>query len=562
MTSNLRIAKICFVKLAALLLSAWMVATFAAPAIAQQALPKSGAKSFTLLGEVIDAQSGRPLACRIYIAGADGSWHFARSAAPDGSAVEYRKKRDGNPASVEMHTTLSAHPFTADLPPGEYTVHGERGKEFFPESRSIRIDQQNEPITIRLRRWINLEELGWYSGDTHVHRTLAELPNLLLAEDLNVALPLTSWVTDAFAAPANSNRSTDRDTPPELIRVDDTHVIYPRNTEYEIFRVGPKNHTLGAFFVLGHKTLFEEGVPPVRSVLKRARDEGALLDLDKHNWPWSMMLVPVLGIDLFELSNNHIWRTEFGFRGYGDPAPEYMQVERDAKGWTERGWVDYGLLNYYALLNCGFRLRPTAGTASGVHPVPLGFGRVYVHLEDGFSYEAWMRGLDLGRSFVTTGPMLFVQINSQHPGHIFKHDNAAPSTFRITGRARSAVPLQAIEIVVNGEVARTIKAENREIAGQGFESPVEAELTIDQSSWLAVRTFEDRPDKRVRFAHTAPFHVEIPGKPLRPRKAEIEFLISRIEGELARHANVLPEAALEEYREALRTYRAIPPSDH
>jgi hypothetical protein len=61
----------------------------------------------------------------------------------------------------------------------------------------------------------------------------------------------------------------------------------------------------------------------------------------------------------------------------------------------------------------------------------------------------------------------------------------------------------------------------------------------------------------VRFAHTAPFHIEVPGKPLRPRKVEIEFLIGRIEAELSRNAEVLPAAALEEYREALRAYQAI-----
>ena len=259
-----------------------------------------------LRGEVLDARSGKPLACRIYIGVPHGSWHFAKSDSPGGSAVEYRKKTGGSPPSVEMHTTLSAHPFIAELPSGEYTVLVERGKEYFPESRTVKIGQNDERIAIPLRRWTNMAELGWYSGDTHVHRTLAELPNLLMAEDLNVALPLTSWVTEAFVAPAKSNRRRHRDTPPKLIRVDDTHVIYPRNTEYEIFSVGKKSHTLGAFFVLGHKTLFEEGVPPVRPALQRARDEGALLDLDKHNWPWSMMLVPVLGIDLFELSNNHI----------------------------------------------------------------------------------------------------------------------------------------------------------------------------------------------------------------------------------------------------------------
>lgn len=80
-----------------------------------------------------------------------------------------------------------------------------------------------------------------------------------------------------------------------------------------------------------------------------------------------------------------------------------MKIELGSKGLTESGWIDYGFQNYYALLNCGFRLRPTAGTASGVHPVPLGFGRVYVNLPDGFSYDSWMESLGAGRTFGNPG---------------------------------------------------------------------------------------------------------------------------------------------------------------
>src|SRR5262245_56617889 len=96
-----------------------------------------------------------------------------------------------------------------------------------------------------------------------------------------------------------------------------------------------------------------------------------------------------------------------------------MQVERDEQGWTERGWIDFGFRNYYALLNCGFRLRPTAGTASGVHPVPLGFGRVYVRLDGPLEARAWLRRLNAGRSFVTIGPMLLVTLDVHDPGHRF-----------------------------------------------------------------------------------------------------------------------------------------------
>ena len=512
--------------------------------------------AYQLRGEVLDAQTQRPIPCRIYIQGSDSAWRFAKSESPSGSAVEYRKQKDWNSASVEMHTTLSAHPFIVRLPSGTYTLLVERGKEYVPESRQVKVDKGDVQVTIQVRRWINMEERGWFSGDTHVHRPVNELTNLLLAEDLNVAFPLTSWVTDAFVSPTKGRPNTDQSAPAELIQVDKTHVIYPRNTEYEIFRVGRKDHTLGAFFVLGHKTLFQQGVPPVRPVGRQARDEGALIELDKHNWPWSMMLVPILGVDLYELSNNHLWRTEFGYRDYGIAAANYMRVERDEKGWTEHGWTDYGFQNYYALLNCGFRLRPTAGTASGVHPVPLGFGRVYVHLEQEFSYNAWIRGLNEGRSFVTTGPMLLVRINEKDPGSVFKPADVPPVA-RIAGLAKSAVPLKPLEIVVNGEVVRTIPALNRQTEGKGYETVIDEKLKLDQSSWIAVRCFEDRPDKRVRFAHTAPFYIDIPQKPLRPRRAEIEYLIKRIEDELARHLDVLPAPALDEYREALRIYKEI-----
>src|SRR5204862_7488065 len=113
-------------------------------------------------------------------------------------------------------------------------------------------------------------------------------------------------------------------------------------------------------------------------------------------------------------SNNHLWETEFAFRDFGAPAPEYMKIQKDAKGYTELGWLQYGFQNYYALLDCGLRMRPTAGCASGVHPVPLGFGRVYVHLDGPFSYDAWMKGLNEGRSVVTTGPMLFVKLTGNN----------------------------------------------------------------------------------------------------------------------------------------------------
>ncbi|MCI0638465.1 MAG: CehA/McbA family metallohydrolase [Gemmataceae bacterium] len=510
-----------------------------------------------LTGEIIDAETHKPLPARIYVQGADGAWHFPRSQAPAGSAIPYKKQRADQPKSVEMHTSLSPHPFVVDLAPGKYTITVERGKEYHPETRELSIDKEPVHLQLKMRRWIDLAKRGWYSGETHVHRPLEELPNLMLAEDLNVAFPLVHWVTEAFTPPRGLKPAAigvEQVAPAKLIRVDGTHVIYPRNTEYEIFTVGKKRHTLGAFFVINHKSVFDKGVPPVGPIAQQAHAEDALIELDKPNWPWSMMLIAIMKVDLFELANNHVWRTEFGFPAFGEPAPDFMKIEKDARGFTEWGWLDFNFKSYYTLLNCGFRLRPTAGTASGVHPVPLGFGRVYVHLPNGFDYDAWVKGLNAGRSFVTTGPMLFAKVDGEMPGHVFRQVDAKKE-YRVAVETVSAQPLDRIEIVMNGEIIQTLKPQNQPAQAGAFETKTDAKAPIDGTSWLAVRCFEKQPDKRVRFAHTAPFHFDVTSRPLRPKRAEIDFLVRRVEEQLKRNEDVLPEAALAEYREALRIFR-------
>lgn len=526
--------------------------TLAVTGLLAAQLGADGGGSFR--GEVVDAQTGKHLPVRVYVQSAEGKWHFLKSASPHGSAVEYRRERQAG--SVEMHTTVSAHPFTADLPRGKYTLTIERGKEYLPVERPIEIQAEPANARIELSRWIDMAGRGWYSGDTHVHRTVEDLPNAVLAEDLNVALPLSYWVTTSHTAPRSGNKNTGTNLRPAPIAADSTHLIYPINTEYEIFTVNGKSHTLGAIFILGHKTPFDEGVPPVKPVAERARREGALLDLDKHSWPWSLALVPIMNVDLFELANNHVWRTQFGFRNWTiQTLPKYMGLETDAVGFTEWGWIDFGFQTYYALLNSNFRLRPSAGTASGVHPVPLGFGRVYVHLPEGFGYDAWMTGLNAGRSFVTTGPMLLVQFNGQDPGHTFAAQDRPTCT--LSGSAESAVPLDRVEIVINGRVAKTLAPRNVKTAQGGYRSPLDETVAWEGSGWVAVRAFERRPDGRVRFAHTAPVHFDVPGKPLRPRPEEIDYLIRQVQIEIDRSAGVLTEAAIDEYREALRKYQDV-----
>ena len=57
--------------------------------------------------------------------------------------------------------------------------------------------------------------------------------------------------------------------------------------------------------------------------------------------------------------------------------------------------------------------------------------------------------------------MLFVTLDGHDPGHRFDQADAGRREYRLDGSAMSEQPLDRIEVVVNGEVARTIKPANR-----------------------------------------------------------------------------------------------------
>ena len=126
------------------------------------AQPLSAAEqTVPLRGEVVDAATGRPIPARVYIQHDDGRWFFARSTSAQGSAIRYEKRSFVNTNAVEMHATLSAHPFVADLPPGCYTITVERGKEYRELRQQVAVADQPASVTLKLERWINLAERGW-----------------------------------------------------------------------------------------------------------------------------------------------------------------------------------------------------------------------------------------------------------------------------------------------------------------------------------------------------------------------------------------------------------------
>ena len=78
-----------------------------------------------------------------------------------------------------------------------------------------------------------------------------------------------------------------------------------------------------------------------------------------------------------------------------------------------------------------------------------------------------------------------------------------------------------------------------------------------ESGWAAVRCIAKGTDGRIRFAHTAPWWVEIEGKPLRPRREQADWFVQRTEEEIARNTGVLSAEQLAEFHEALAAWKKI-----
>jgi len=237
--------------------------------------------------------------------------------------------------------------------------------------------------------------------------------------------------------------------------------------------------------------------PSPMKFVNQAREEGDVwIDIEKPFW-WD---VPVWlaskKIDSVGLANNHMCRSRmYESEAWGRPRnTERLPAPRGNGFWSQE--------IYYHILNCGLRVPPSAGSASGVLPNPLGYNRVYVHCGDDFSYDTWWQGLKAGRSFVTNGPLLLAKANGKLPGHVFASTDEKAVEIDVEVSLISRDQVTAIEIIRNGKTERTVP-----IAGKT--QPINlGKMTFDRSGWFLVRVITDL-EHTFRFASTAPYYVEV-----------------------------------------------------
>ena len=106
---------------------------------------------------------------------------------------------------------------------------------------------------------------------------------------------------------------------------------------------------------------------------------------------------------------------------------------------------------YFKLLECGLRIPPSAGSGSGESPNPVGYNRVYVHLDGDFSYQAWWKNFRAGRVFVTNGPLLRPTVEGEPPGHVFNAEPGTELELEIGLSLSTGDTISYLDIIQNGQ---------------------------------------------------------------------------------------------------------------
>jgi hypothetical protein len=478
-----------------------------------------------LLLEFLEKGTGRPLAARVAVQEEGG-----KPAAPPGSL--YRIHGDQMDFSADRGVELA-------VPAGRYHLHASHGPEYRLAHHQLEVAAgRTTTLKVELERWTDPSSRGWYSGENHIHanygygqwyNTPEEMRRMVEAEGLNVS----NFVV--------ANSDTDGVFDREFFRGRPDPNSGPQNVLYwnEEFRAT----------LWGHMTLVN---------LKKLVEPVFTGFADTTN-PWDAPTNSDIA-DHVHLQGGHV--------NYTHPAQNVTDPYLGAYSAKSLpvdialGRIDSVDINagyeatvpfWHRLLNCGFRIPASAGTDCFLNRVRSqlpGASRAYVKVEGEFSYDAWIKGLKAGRSFVTNGPILDFL-----PGETIRLD--APGELPVKAGATFTAAIDRLEVMWNGEVVA-----RGELAADKLSATVNAAVKAGRSGWIGVRVIAGRFQ-----AHSSPVYVEVAGKPA-GSKADAEYFlawIDRLEAQLKKRDRVpgdaLQKHVADQLNQAREVYRKIAARD-
>lgn len=448
--------------------------------------------------EVLD-RSGHPTSGRVFVIASDN-----RAYAPDDSWMHADDGFTRSERPFEAHYFQTTGKSELTVPAGRVEVQVMKGFEYeVNHSTAAIVANRNSLLTVKLSP-LEIPKSStsqWIGGDVHVHMNYAgayrNTPEHLVQQAAAENLPIVEdlVVNKEQRIPDISYFRTTPD---------------PASTASTLLVHGQEFHTS----YWGHLGLLHPGknflLPGYVGYTNTA----------------TASLVPD-NADVADLAH-----AQQGLVGYVHPFEAIPDPAKDASLTDELpvdvalGKVDYievvGFSDHkstaevwYRLLNCGFHLPTAAGTDAMANFAslrgPVGLNRVYAEVPKGpLNHEAWLNSIKRGKTFATNGPLLGFTLDGHEIGDEIKLP-AGEHQLKLSAWMRSIVPLDHLELVCNGKVARDIK-----LSGGRESADVSDTLAISQSGWCVLRAYADKAEYPVLdiypYATTSPIYISVAGK--------------------------------------------------
>ena len=436
-----------------------------------------------LTARVLDADTGQPIVARLLVRGIDGT--LDPSFGPD-----YRASGAGPIVDTRDGVV------TTPLPTGRYRVAATKGIEWNVDAKTVDVvSGRHESVDLALRHVVPTP--GVVSCDLHVHaRPSFDTP--VLVEDR--VLSLVSAGID-FAVPSEHNLIGDYGAALETMGLTGQLATV---TGVEITTFAPR---FGHFGLFPYPTSGK--IPPYK-----ATNITSVFNFAHRAAPTAILQVnhPRLkkGIGYFDVFHFDPKRPPpFGMRTDFDTLEVY-------NGYESRTPEDVELVlrDWFALLNLGHRYAATGSSDS--HRIQYqwaGYPRTMVSVgEDAagdhgapIDTQVLVAAIRKGHSFVTSGPIIELDVAGAHPGDDVATEDA---TLRGHLRVRAApwIDVTSAEVIVGGQSVESFRIPPRPTVvgaelgvldeAQARTIRYDADFTIPvgpESTWIVVIVRGDRP---------------------------------------------------------------------
>ena len=416
---------------------------------------------------------------------------------------------------------------------GQAVVHIEKGKEWLPKNFSVEIKKDRlTEHTITLEQWVDMGAKNFYSSDLHIHfgnNDPSILKQLAAADDLDLIPAFSYWL-----------RGTEKEWKADWphwssgpsFETEENRIVTRNNLEIErIFSRAQPGGSVGASFLFNLQTPISmahyDGRFPSDAdlcLLARAISPGVVIDTDKPSWAETVVGAILGAYDTVQVCHNHYHRRQTIPGGWGMIGP-IAEHEKDLK--IENELFHRTNEQYYSFLNCGLRLGVSGGSAIGVMPVPAGYNRVYAQINGPLTIQNFWQAVRVGKSFATSGPMLFLEIEKKGPGEHIDFQTSEDRELSLRIEVLSIDELRSLEIVHNGQVIRQVVLEGMR-ANPVLESEFQFIHTPSRSGWYAGRAIYESPKGHLRQAHTSPIYLTVDDKPT-AFKNDAEYMVRWID---------------------------------